>query len=82
MLKDGDTLLVAKGGRGGRGNRAFATPTNRAPRQCEEGREGEERRLTLELKLIADIWRELNKLIKSLKSKLSITQSNTNEKSR
>ncbi len=55
LLEPGDRLRVARGGRGGRGNAAFASPTNRTPREWEPGELGEERRLTLELKLIADV---------------------------
>ena len=55
ILDDGQELVVARGGRGGRGNSAFATSTHQAPREWEPGREGEARTLELELKLIADV---------------------------
>ncbi|RMH02039.1 MAG: GTPase ObgE [Planctomycetota bacterium] len=53
--RDGATLVVARGGRRGRGNARFATAEDQAPRRWEKGREGECRRLRLELKLVADV---------------------------
>jgi GTPase len=55
LVNDGDEAVVAKGGRGGRGNGAFATSTNQAPRHYELGGKGEERDIELELKLLADV---------------------------
>jgi GTP-binding protein len=55
ILHDGDVFLVAKGGRGGRGNARFTTPTHQAPREWEPGEEGQERDIELVLKLIADV---------------------------
>ena len=55
VLRSGDRLLVARGGRGGRGNARFATATHRAPREWEPGEEGQEREIELVLKLIADV---------------------------
>jgi len=55
LVKHGDTALVAKGGRGGRGNARFATSQKRAPQFCEPGEPSIERDLELELKLIADV---------------------------
>ncbi len=55
LSKDGLTLRVAKGGRGGRGNTCFKSSTNRVPRIAENGEPGEQKRLILELKLLADV---------------------------
>jgi GTP-binding protein len=55
LVEPGDEVTVGKGGRGGRGNKHFASATNRTPRQFEPGEEGEERWISLELKVIADV---------------------------
>jgi GTP-binding protein len=59
LLKDlnevGMKVCICRGGRGGKGNKAFATSTNQTPRYAEPGKKGQERNLRLELKLIADV---------------------------
>ncbi|MBE0341343.1 GTPase ObgE [Paenibacillus sp. 28ISP30-2] len=55
MTRHGQQVIVAKGGRGGRGNIRFATPNNPAPELAENGGEGQERYITLELKVMADV---------------------------
>lgn len=55
ILEDGDRIVVAKGGRGGKGNSFFVTATHQSPREYQPGEDGETRTLELELKLIADV---------------------------
>lgn len=55
LVEHEQEVIVARGGRGGRGNCRFATPSNPAPEIAENGEPGEERNLTLELKLMADV---------------------------
>jgi GTP-binding protein len=55
LIQEGQRVLLAQGGIGGRGNARFVSSTNRAPRRCEEGTPGETKRLQLQLKLIADV---------------------------
>jgi GTP-binding protein len=55
LKKPGQRILVAHGGKGGRGNQHFAKPWHQAPREKEDGEHGEERQLRLELKLLADV---------------------------
>ncbi len=55
LQAEGDQVVVARGGKGGRGNARFKSSTNQAPRQFQRGGEGEHRRIVLELKVIADV---------------------------
>ncbi|MBN2621219.1 GTPase ObgE [candidate division WOR-3 bacterium] len=55
VMQNGETLILARGGKGGRGNAHFASSTRQSPRHAEKGLEGEDRTLVLELKLISDI---------------------------
>jgi len=55
LKEDNQEYVLAKGGKGGKGNSNFATSTNQAPRKAEPGREGEIKKIILELKLIADV---------------------------
>jgi len=55
LARDGDSIVVARGGKGGRGNKHFASATHQVPREFEPGEPGGERTVTLELKLIADV---------------------------
>jgi len=55
LAEEGQRVLVARGGRGGRGNAQFVSSTNRAPRRTEPGESGEQKKLRLELKLLADV---------------------------
>ena len=55
LVTEGQTLVVARGGRGGRGNTRFASPRNPAPELAENGEPGQERKIELELKVLADV---------------------------
>jgi GTPase len=55
LTTDGEEFIIAEGGKGGRGNQHFATPTNRTPRHFQPGISGESKKVTLELRLIAEV---------------------------
>ena len=55
LVEPDEQVVAARGGKGGKGNAALKTATNRAPKECTPGGEGERRRLILELKVIADV---------------------------
>jgi len=55
LVEDAQKIVVARGGKGGRGNARFKTPTNQAPRSAEPGEKGEEREIKIELKLLAEV---------------------------
>ena len=55
LVEDGQSVIVAKGGKGGKGNAHFATSTNRTPRYAQPGLPGEEKTLSLELKILSDV---------------------------
>jgi GTP-binding protein len=55
LVLPNDRIVIARGGKGGRGNKHFATPVDRAPRRCEPGEAGEKRDLRLELRVMADV---------------------------